>query len=466
MNPIARPDFLLDTPLAQRLYHEVAAQQPVIDYHNHLDPAKIAGNHQFRSLTEAWLDGDHYKWRAMRIHGVKEHFCSGAAGDWEKMEAWAGTVPFTFRNPLFHWTHLELKKPFGISELLNPASARGIYEQCNEFLGSEPGRVRALLESWKVTWLGTTDDPCDDLRHHLAMQDEGGPLRMVPSFRPDAALQVTDLAATNAYLDRLGEVTGSEMEHYLDLLNALEERADYFQAAGCRMSDHGLTHVPYAQISDEGANAIFHKIRLRIPLTREETDQYQATLLFHLGEIYARKGWIMQLHLGAMRNNSSLAMASMGKDTGWDAIGDYPQARGLAHLLDRLQLNHSLPKTILYNLNPADNHVFASLAGTFCDGEVAGKVQWGASWWFLDQKNGIEEHLEVLSSLGLVAHFIGMLTDSRSFLSFSRHEYFRRILCRKLGQDVAAGLIPHDEAWLGELVKRICHDNLKTYLSV
>ncbi len=466
INPITHPDFLLSTELARKLYHNVAAHQPIIDYHCHLDPAKIEGDYRFRSITEAWLDGDHYKWRAMRIHGVDERFCTGKASDWEKFERWAETVPFTMRNPLYHWTHLELKRSFGIDTLLHPGSAREIFEKTNAYLSDSSGSVQQLLGGMKVEVVGTTDDPCDDLASHQNHRASGHAIRMIPTFRPDPVMNTADSQALNAYLDRLAAVTGFLVEHFVDVLNALQQRVDYFDAQGCRMSDHGLTHIPWTDFTHDEVNSIFYKIRLQLPLTPIEAQKYQSAVLLHLGEMYAEKGWVMQLHLGAIRNNNSRRLAQLGKDTGWDSIGDYPHAEGLSAFLDALNRDEKLPKTILYNLNPGDNHVFASMAGNFCEGDIPGKIQWGSAWWFLDQKEGMEEQIDVLSNLGLLSHFVGMLTDSRSFLSFPRHDYFRRILCRKFGQDVEQGLLPADEAWLGELVEGICYKNVKKYLAI
>lgn len=462
-NPIVHPDFLLDSDLARRLYHDVAAAQPIIDFHCHLSPEKIATDHRFRSLTGAWLDGDHYKWRAMRIHGVGEQYCSGEAGDWEKFDRWAETVPFTIGNPLYHWTHLELNRPFGIQELLAPATARDIYERAQAFLDSDTGTVRGILRGMQVEVVATTDDPCDDLRYHEQLAAEGGDLAMWPSFRPDATLKTENLSALNAYLDRLSKVSGSAIEHFIDLINALQQRVDYFHDRGCRASDHGLETAYAADFTNAEINRIFHKIRLQTSLSFEETEQYRSAVVYHLGQMYHEKGWVMQLHLGAMRDNNTRMLQQLGPDTGFDSMGDFSQARALSRFLDRLDTENKLPKTILYNLNPADNEVFATMVGNFSDGSIPGKIQWGPAWWFLDQLDGMEAHLQVLSNMGLLSHFVGMLTDSRSFLSFPRHEYFRRILCARLGRQVAQGLLPADEAWLGEVVRRICHTNAREF---
>lgn len=466
MNPITTPDFLLETETAKRLFHEVAADLPIIDYHCHLDPRKIAENHQFGNITEAWLDGDHYKWRAMRIHGVNERYQTGNASPWEKFEKWAETVPYTLRNPLYHWTHMELNRPFGIKTILNPGSASEIFDQTNEYLAGREGFVQQILTGMKAELIGTTDDPCDDLQFHKRHRASGHPIKMHPTFRPDPVLNTTQPIVLNEYLDRLSGVTGFAIEHFVDVLNALQQRVDYFDEAGCLMSDHGLNSIPWTDFTNEEVNSIFYKIRLQLPLSPAEARKYQSAVMYHLGQMYAEKGWVMQLHLGALRNNNTKALAQLGKDTGWDSIGDFSQAEGLSRFLDALNREDKLPKTILYNLNPGDNHVFASMAGNFCEGDIAGKVQWGSGWWFLDQKDGMEEQMEVLSNLGLLSHFIGMLTDSRSFLSFPRHEYFRRILCNILGNDVKQGLVPSDEKWLGEIVRKICYQNVKEYLGV
>lgn len=466
MNPITHPDFLLETEMAKRLYHGTAANLPIIDYHCHLDPQKISEDYRFSSITEAWLDGDHYKWRAMRIHGVNERYLTGDASPWEKFEKWAGTVPYTLRNPLFHWTHLELKRPFGIEEMLRPESAKTIFDQTTEYLQGSEGSVQQLLTGMKAELIGTTDDPCDDLHFHKLHRASGHPVNMHPTFRPDPIMNTAQPPVLNEYLDRLSGVTGFAIEHFVDVLNALQQRVDYFDEAGCLMSDHGLSSIPWTDFTNEEVNSIFYKIRLQLPLSPKEAHKYQSAVMYHLGQMYAEKGWVMQLHLGALRNNNTKALAQLGKDTGWDSIGDFSQAEGLSRFLDALNREDKLPKTILYNLNPRDNHVFASMAGNFCEGDVAGKVQWGSGWWFLDQKNGMEEQMEVLSNLGLLSHFIGMLTDSRSFLSFPRHEYFRRILCNILGNDVKQGLVPSDEKWLAEMVRKVSYENVKGYLGV
>ncbi len=467
------PDWLLPTPLARRLYHGYAAPQPILDYHNHLPPAEVATDHRFDNLHAAWLAGDHYKWRAMRVHGVEERLITGDAAPAEKFAAYAKTVPFTARNPLYHWSHLELARYFGVHERLSGDTADRIYATANERLRATDGGTLGLLAQQNVELVCTTDDPCDTLEHHAAFakttsaEPAAGPasakttgpaLRMLPAFRPDKAL-VASSPGWRDYLDRLGEASGRPIADYAALLAALESRMDHFAAHGCRISDHGLSSVPAASYRPELADQLLLDRTTKISPADAAT--FCFTLLVDLGRAYARRGWVMQLHLGAQRNNNRRAERELGPDTGYDSIGDEPQAAGLAALLDALNDTDELPKVILYNLNPADNHVFATMAGNFCGGGTVAKVQWGAAWWFLDQWDGMRDQLDTLSSVGLLAHFVGMLTDSRSFLSFPRHEYFRRLLCQLLGADVAAGKLPSDEAWLGELVADVSYGNAK-----
>jgi len=459
---LINPDWLLPTPLAQRLYHEYAAPQPIIDYHNHLDPAAIASGHQFANLHEAWLAGDHYKWRAMRVHGVEEQLITGSASPKEKFAAFAKTVPYTMRSPLYHWTHLELKRYFGVNELLNADNADRIYTEASAQLQQTSHNAPGLLLRQNVELVCTTDDPCDSLAHHLAyaQTDDASTLKMLPAFRPDTAL-LAHAETWRAYLDKLGAAAGVTVTDYQTLLAALSARMDHFDRAGCRISDHGLEYIAAARYDATAADALIRDRSAEV--SREASDAFAFTLLVDLGRAYAQRGWAMQLHLGPLRNNNTRAERELGPDTGYDSIGDFPQARGLSALLDALNETDQLPKTILYNLNPADNHVFATMAGNFCGGGTVAKVQWGAAWWFLDQWDGMREHLETLSSVGLLSHFVGMLTDSRSFLSFPRHEYFRRLLCRTLGQDVADGKLPADEAWLGQMVSNLCYSNTRDW---
>ncbi len=462
------PDFLLTSEFSRKLYHQYAAPQPIFDYHNHLSPQQIAEDHHFANLHEAWLAGDHYKWRAMRVNGIEERLITGDADPKAKFRAFAKTVPATLRNPLFHWSHLELARYFDEFELLSERNADRIYDSASAKL-QEPGMgTQGLLAQQKVVMVCTTDDPLDSLEYHAAFAKTrpADALRMLPAFRPDKALQAQNLG-WRTYLDRLGELTGLPIHTYENLLAALEQRMDHFAAHGCMLSDHGLTHVPVANYDRSVADRLLRGNADvngdASALSKADAETFLVTLLTDLGRAYARRGWVMQLHLGAQRNNNRRAERELGPDTGYDSIGDFPQAQGLAALLDGLNDNDELPKTILYNLNPADNHVFATMAGNFCGGGTVAKVQWGAAWWFLDQYDGMREQLNVLSSVGLLSRFMGMLTDSRSFLSFPRHEYFRRLLCEMIGEDVAKGKLPNDEAWMGELVKDVSYGNARAW---
>jgi glucuronate isomerase len=463
MTPFLSDDFLLQTPTARTLYHEHAAPQPIIDYHCHLPPDQIAQNRQFENITQIWLYGDHYKWRAMRANGVNERFITGDASDWEKFEKWAETVPYTVRNPLYHWTHLELRRYFGITELLNKDSARRIYEQCNALLQTPEYSVQGLLTKMNVKVVCTTDDPADSLEHHQATAEQGFETRILPTFRPDKAM-TPEAPDYPAYLQRLGKAAGVEIRAYADLLTALRQRHDFFASLGGRLSDHGLEQIYAADYTEAEVAAIFDKARLDQALTTAEIEQFKSAMLVELAIMDWEKGWTQQFHLGALRNNNARALRQLGPDTGWDSIGDFSQAQALSRFLDRLDNQDKLTKTILYNLNPADNDVFATMTGDFQDGSVAGKMQFGSGWWFLDQKDGMEKQLNALSNMGLLSRFVGMLTDSRSFLSFPRHEYFRRILCNLMGRDVENGELPAEELpWLGELVERISYGNASQY---
>jgi len=463
MKPFLSDDFLLQTATARTLYHEVAARQPIIDYHCHLSPEQIAEDRQFKNLTELWLNGDHYKWRAMRANGVHEHYITGAALDWEKFEKWAETVPYTLRNPLYHWTHLELRRYFGITELLNKDSARRIWEQCNLLLGTPEYSVRSLLRRMHVEVVCTTDDPADSLAAHQAIRASGFATKVLPTFRADKALGVENALTYNEYLDRLGTTAELEINSLADLYAALRQRHDFFAAQGCRLSDHGLEHLYAADYTDDEAAWIFAKVREGQALEEQEITKFKSAVLQFLAELDWEKGWTQQFHLGPLRNNSVRALRELGPDTGFDSIGDFSQGRAMARFLSRLDDAGKLTKTILYNLNPADNALFATMVGNFNDGSVAGKMQYGAGWWFLDQKDGIEQQLNTLSNMGLLSRFVGMLTDSRSFLSFPRHEYFRRILCNLLGNDVENGELPQDMALLRQLVRNVCYTNARDY---
>ncbi|MCE0497042.1 MAG: glucuronate isomerase [Methylacidiphilales bacterium] len=462
-HPFIHEDFLLSNEPARVLYHQYAASQPIIDFHNHLSPALIAGNHQFGDLAELWLSGDHYKWRAMRTNGIAERFITGDAPPQEKFQAWAATVPYTMRNPLYHWAHLELARHFGLTQLLNPETAATIWREANAQL---PGlRVHDILKRHHVQVLCTTDDPAEPLDHHQAVRQSGLPTRVYPTFRPDKALQIRRPVAFNAWLERLEQTAGTTIGTFDDLLNALKKRHDDFHAAGCRLSDHGL-EVCYASPCSLGeAGRIFRAARSRCECSVEEQAVFASFLMLEFGRWDAAKGWTKQLHLGAMRNNNSRLFGTLGPDTGFDSIGDFPQARALAAYLNALDSTGELPRVILYNLNPADNYLFASMIGNFQDGSIAGKLQLGSGWWFLDQKEAMEWQINALSNLGLLRRFVGMITDSRDFLSFPRHEYFRRVLCNLLGQGMASGELPDDPTLVGQMVKEICFSNARDYFS-
>lgn len=456
-------DFLLQTAFAKKLYHDYASQLPIIDYHNHLPPFQIAQNHQFLTITEAWLAGDHYKWRAMRIKGIPEDFITGKKTDRQKFQKWAETVPYTLRNPLFHWTHLELKRYFGIAEFLNGDNADAIYEQTTAQLELPENSTLGLLNQMKVEVVCTTDDPIDSLEHHKARAKTVDSLKMLPSFRPDKAYHLNDLREYLRYLASLEEASGLGIESFADLLTALENRIDYFNSHGCRLADHGLEKMPDLPDASLDIEAVFAKILNKKVPSPAEMNALAFEVLQHLCRCYSKKGWVQQFHLGALRNNNSRRLKELGADTGYDSIGDFPQAVSLSNFLNALEEKNSLAKTIIYNLNPSDNEVMATMAGNFSGGGEMGKIQWGSAWWFLDQKDGMEKQLNTLSNMGLLSCFVGMLTDSRSFLSFPRHEYFRRILCNLLGEDVATGNLPSDEKWLGQMVQDICYNNARDY---
>lgn len=456
-------DFLLSTDSARRLYHEFAEPEPILDYHCHLSPRDIAENRQFTNLFEIWLEGDHYKWRAMRSNGVPERFCTGDATPLEKFKAWAATVPHTLRNPLYHWTHLELARYFGITELLDASSAEQIWHTANERLATPEFSTQGILKKFRVTTLCTTDDPVDDLAYHEAIQASCRGTRVLPTFRPDAALAVNRPAFFNAWLARLELASGIEIGSLSALLDALRQRGDFFHERGCRLADHGLERCYAESCPETDAEAIFAAARSGTAATPTEHAKFASVLMLFLGRWYAEKGWTMQLHLGALRNNNTRLLRALGPDTGFDSIGDFPQAQALARFLDALDVESALPKTILYNLNPAENYAFATMLGNFQDGRLPGKVQLGSGWWFLDQKEAIEWQLNALSNLGLLSRFVGMVTDSRSFMSYPRHEYFRRVLCHLVGRDLEAGEIPDNFQLAGSLVRNICHENARRY---
>jgi glucuronate isomerase len=464
MKTFITDNFLIQNSTAQTLYHEFAADMPIFDYHNHLIPKQIAENKSFVTITEAWLYGDHYKWRAMRTNGINERYITGEASDEEKFMKWAETVPYTMRNPLYHWTHLELLRYFGIDILLNLQTAPEIYAECNRQLQQAQNTTQGLLRRMNVKFVGTTDDPVDSLEYHQQIKGKavfGGEMR--PTFRPDKALAIENNETYLAYLAQLGRVSGLKILQLDDLKEALLRRYKFFVEMGCLASDHGLEQIYAEDFTEQELEHIFNKYIDSQTLTKNETLKFKSGLLHWIGQQNHAHGLIQQFHLGALRNNNTRLLGKLGPDTGFDSIGDFSQAQALSRFLNRLDSTNQLSKTILYNLNPADNEIFASMIGNFQDGTVVGKMQFGSGWWFLDQKDGMERQLNALSNMGLVSRFVGMLTDSRSFLSFPRHEYFRRILCQLIGQDVENGELPADIPFLGQMVQDICYNNAAQY---
>mgnify|MGYP003638399916 CR=1 FL=1 len=464
--PFIHDDFLLQSDAARKLYHQFAKDQPILDYHNHLPPEDIATNRTFGDLFEIWLEGDHYKWRAMRSNGAAERFCTGDADPYDKFLAFAETVPNALRNPLYHWTHLELKRYFGIEELLSPSTAEAIWKRANEQLADERLSARGILKDFQVKALCTTDDPTDSLEHHQSISDSDIGTRVYPTFRPDRALMVDQPSVFNPWLDRLRTVANNDVSTYAELCAALESRHDFFHSIGGRLSDHGLEHSYANFCSDAEASRIFAKALSGEPASPEEKSQFAANLMLLFGQWASAKNWTMQLHLGPIRNNNTRLFNQIGTDIGCDSIGDFPQAKSLSSFLGKLSETDSLPKTVIYNINPVDNFTFATMIGNFQDGEIPGKIQFGSGWWFLDQKEGMEWQMNALSNCGLLSRFIGMLTDSRSFMSFPRHEYFRRTLCNLIGDDVEKGLIPDDDSLVGPMVENICFGNAREYLGL
>jgi len=461
------PDFLLESDAARTLYHTYAAPEPILDYHCHLPPNLIASDHRFADLAEIWLAGDHYKWRAMRANGVAETFCTGSASPFEKFLAYARTVPRLLRNPLFHWTHLELKNYFGITALLNEETAPAIWEQANAKLAEPAMTTRGILRSSRVRAVCTTDDPADSLEHHRAMRDDSTlETRIYPTFRPDKALTVDQPGVFNPWLDRLSAASGIDCNGFRPFLDALRQRHDTFHALGGRLSDHGLSVVPDAECTDGEAARIFDEARAGRAVSAHDTEKFRSRMMFFFGQLDAEKSWTKQLHLGALRNANTRMFRHLGPDTGFDSIGDWPQIGPLARYLDGLDEAGVLPKVIVYNLNPADNYGICTLLGDFQDGTIAGKLQFGSGWWFLDQKEAMEWQINALSSLGLLSRFVGMLTDSRSFTSYPRHEYFRRVLCNMLGSDIERGLVPADFDMVGGMVRDICFRNARDYFGL
>lgn len=454
--------FLLHSKKAINLYHQYAKDMPIIDYHNHLSPKQIAENKPMQNISEVWLQGDHYKWRAMRANGVEESFITGNVSNKEKFLKWAETVPYTLRNPLFHWTHLELKRYFDIDEILQPSTADAIYEKANAIL--ENKTPAQLLQDMNVEVICTTDDPIDDLHHHKQIANLGIFTKVFPTFRPDNLFQI-EKETFSGYIKKLAATVGFEIKNLTDFTKAIESRIDYFEAHGCRLSDYGLEQVYADQFTEEEANTLFQKRLTDDTISTTAANLYKSFVLNFLCKKYHEKGWVQQFHLGALRNNNDKLVNTIGLDAGVDSIGDFQLAQSLSSLLNSLDFSNQLAKTITYNLNPSHNEVFATMMGNFQNSDVPGKMQWGSGWWFLDQKEGMEKQLNCLSNMGLLSRFVGMLTDSRSFLSFPRHEYFRRILCNLLANDMNQGLIPNDMEFIGKMVQDICYYNAKGYFN-
>jgi len=457
-------DFLLQGKTARRLFHDHAESLPILDFHCHLPPREIAENRRFHNLTEIWLDGDHYKWRAMRADGVREEFCTGSAAPFDKFLAWARTVPHTLRNPLYHWTHLELLRYFGIDDLLDETTAAAVWDRANARLAEPDMAVHGILKMFHVNAVCTTDDPADSLEHHEQLAASGLSTLVFPAFRPDAALRTDDPALFSAWVERLAAAANVHISRFADFLDALRIRHDVFHAHGCRISDHGLNQCFSEPCEEREAASFFDRLRSGKPLAPEESAGFAAYMMLFFGRLDAEKGWTKQLHLGALRNANTRMMRDLGRDTGFDSISDWPQLSALAAFLDRLEAQNSLPRMIIFNLNPSDNYAFAALAGCFPQEGIRSRVQFGSGWWFLDQKEGIEWQLNALSNCGLLGNFVGMITDSRSFMSYPRHEYFRRVLCNLLGSEVDAGLLPNDERLLAKLIEDVCYQNAVTFL--
>ena len=459
-------DFLLHTRTARRLFHEYARNEPILDYHCHLPPQDVAANRQFQNLFEIWLEGDHYKWRAMRANGVDERYCTGDADPYEKFLAWARTVPYTLRNPLYHWTHLELKRYFGIDELLDESNAERVWEQANAKLATSELRAHGILGKFQVKAVCTTDDPTDDLSCHKAIAASGLATKVFPTFRPDKSLNVHLPEVFNPWVERLEAASNTSVGSLADFVSALKKRHDFFHQMGGRLSDHGLNHSFSDFCQEREATAIFDRARAGKAATPEEHRRFASNMMLEFGRWDAEKGWTKQLHLCARRNNNTRRFRELGPDVGFDSIGDWPQADALGGYLDRLDEENALPKMVLYNLNPADNYIVATMAGNFQDGKIAGKIQFGSGWWFLDQKEAMTWQMNALSNCGLISRFVGMLTDSRSFMSYPRHEYFRRVLCDLFGKDIEGGEIPDDDALVGPMIRNICYGNAHRFLGL
>ena len=455
-------DFLLENKFSQRLFHEYAAQMPIIDYHCHLPPNEIANNRQFENLTKIWLDGDHYKWRAMRTFGIDEKYVTGNSSDKDKFIEWGKAVPYTLRNPLYHWTHLELQRYFDIDTLLNADTANDIYDEATAKLQTPEYSCQSLIKKMNVEVICTTEDPIDSLDHHTTIKNSDFDTTVSTAFRPDKAIVISSETYLE-YIEKLSTVSKVTINSYRALCDALLVRLDYFEENGCTLSDHGLSYVPFRTFTDAEIEIIFQKRVAKKQLSLEEDEKFQTSILLFLCEEYHSRGWIQQFHLGALRNNNARMTRILGPDTGWDSIGDYSQAKTLSSFLNALDAKDKLTKTILYNLNPADNEVLATMIGNYNDGKVKGKMQFGSGWWFLDQKDGMTKQLNALSNMGLISCFIGMLTDSRSFLSYPRHEYFRRIVCNLFGQEMQRGELPQDFELVGKIIQDISYNNAKAY---
>ncbi len=466
MESFIHENFVLETKSAQELYHNHAAKMPIIDYHSHLDPQQIAENIKYNNITQPWLYGDHYKWRAMRANGVDEKFCTGNASDWEKFQKWSETVPFTLRNPLYHWTHMELKGYFGITTLLGPKTAESIYEETSQMLKTDEYSVRGLLNKMNVELVCTTDDPIDSLEYHQVIVKSGSKVKVLPTWRPDKAMAVENTETYNQYIAKLEEVTNTEITSFTALIEALLKRQEHFASVGCKLSDHGLDVFYASDCTQFEADTIFKKVRGGSQLFPAEIKMFKSAMLYELGIMNHKMGWTQQFHVGPIRNNNTRLFKKLGPDKGFDSIGDFNLAQDMSKFLDRLDSENKLAKTILYNINPKDNEMMATMIGNFQDGSIPGKIQFGSGWWFLDQKDGMERQLNALSTQGLLSRFVGMLTDSRSFLSFPRHDYFRRILCNILGNEMEKGLIPSDMNLVGGMVEDICYNNAKNYLKL
>ncbi|MDE3142795.1 MAG: glucuronate isomerase [Bacteroidota bacterium] len=458
-------NFLLSNKTAQKLYHEFAKEMPIIDYHCHLPQQQIAEDKNFENLTQIWLYGDHYKWRAMRANGINEKFITGNATDFEKFKQWSATVPYTLRNPLYHWTHLELQRYFDVHELLNADSAKKIYDECSEKLRSKEYSVKNLLRKMNVKTVCTTDDPVDSLEYHAQLVKDGFEIPVLPAFRPDNAMNVGETEKFNDYVKKIEAVTNISISSFDDFLFALQNRHDFFASMGCCVSDHGLEEIYAEDFTGHEIDTIFSKIHSGKHLNELEQRKFKSAMLVHFAEWDWEKGWVQQFHLGALRNNNSRRLQQLGADTGWDSIGDFSQGRALSKFLNKLDNDNKLAKTIVYNLNPADNELMATMIGNFNDGTVEGKIQYGSAWWFLDQKDGMTKQINALSNMGLLSKFIGMLTDSRSFLSYPRHEYFRRLLCNLFGEEIENGELPNDIELTGKIIQDICYNNAHQYFN-